>query len=212
MCLLHTAISHTQCNSWGCIHQVLLLTWTCFCFLTVHQVTVTSQVTLYSLFIHSEQKNEYFFNEYFVLFCTVYHLLEPQKNLNDLCFRVCQCLNRQSNVPLSSHRRSRQMERRRKTNRMLITVTIIFFVSWAPLNMFNILIDTFEPFDNSESSSKMMLMIFAFCHLMAMTSVVTNPVMYGFLNENFKQSLMSLLTGCCYQTQSTARNVSSKSE
>ena len=124
------------------------------------------------------------------------------------CFRVCQCLSRQSNVPLSSHRRSRQMERRRKTNRMLITVTIIFFVSWAPLNLFNILIDTFEPFDNSESSSKMMLMIFAFCHLMAMTSVVTNPVMYGFLNENFKQSLISLLTGCCFQTQSTVRNVS----
>ena len=86
------------------------------------------------------------------------------------------------------------MERRKKTNRMLITVTIIFFVSWAPLNLFNILIDTFEPFDNSESSSKMMLMIFAFCHLMAMTSVVTNPVMYGFLNENFKQSLAGLFS------------------
>ncbi len=130
-------------------------------------------------------------------------------NLNDSCYRVCQCLSRQSNVPaLASHRRSRQMERRRKTNRMLITVTIIFFVSWAPLNLFNILIDTFEPFDNSESSSKMMLKIFAFCHLMAMTSVVTNPVMYGFLNENFKQSLISLLTGCCRQTQASARNVS----
>ena len=122
---------------------------------------------------------------------------------------MCQYLSRQSNVPaLASHRRSRQMERRRKTNRMLITVTIIFFVSWAPLNLFNILIDTFEPFDNSESSSKMMLKIFAFCHLMAMTSVVTNPVMYGFLNENFKQSLISLLTGFCRQTQTTARNVS----
>ena len=144
------------------------------------------------------------------VFCTVkwsihLHLM----NLNDSCFRVCQCLSRQSNVPaLASHRRSRQMERRRKTNRMLITVTIIFFVSWAPLNLFNILIDTFEPFDNSESSSKMMLKIFAFCHLMAMTSVVTNPVMYGFLNENFKQSLISLLTGCCRQTQASARNVS----
>ena len=43
---------------------------------------------------------------------------------------------------------------------------------------------------------------------MAMTSVVTNPVMYGFLNENFKQSLTSLLTGCCYQAQPSTRNVS----
>ena len=66
--------------------------------------------------------------------------------------RVCQKLTRQSNLPLSSHRRSRQMERRKKTNRMLITVTIIFFVSWAPLNLFNILIDIFEPFDNTEQA------------------------------------------------------------
>ena len=44
------------------------------------------------------------------------------------------------------------MERRKKTNRMLITVTIIFFVSWAPLNLFNILLDIFEPFDNTEQA------------------------------------------------------------
>ena len=120
------------------------------------------------------------------------------------------------------------MERRKKTNRMLITVTIIFFVSWAPLNLFNILLDIFEPFDNTEQADmyamfdnvwnakclqggynckhcqtrltcleqdrKLMLMIFAICHLSAMTSVVTNPVMYGFLNENFKTSLVYILS------------------
>ena len=117
-----------------------------------------------------------------------------------LVSRVCQCLGRQSNVNLSSHRRSRQMERRKKTNRMLITVTIIFFISWAPLNIFNIVIDIFEPFDNSEEDTRLMLMIFAFCHLSAMTSVCSNPVMYGFLNENFKQSFTSLVSNCkCFQ-------------
>ena len=109
-------------------------------------------------------------------------------------FRVCQCLSRQSSVPLSSHRRSRQMARRRRTNRMLIIVTINFFVSWAPLNLFNITVDIIELFYDSESSSKTMLTIFAFCHLIAMTSVVTNSVMYGFLNDNFRKSLISLFS------------------
>ena len=75
----------------------------------------------------------------------------PMVSMSAVC-RVCQKLTRQSNLPLSSHRRSRQMERRKKTNRMLITVTIIFFVSWAPLNLFNILLDIFEPFDNTEQA------------------------------------------------------------
>ena len=107
------------------------------------------------------------------------------------------CLNQQSSVTLSSHRRSRQMERRKKTNRMLIIVTIIFFISWAPLNLFNIIFDIFEPFGNTEEDTKLMLMVFAFCHFSAMTSVCSNPVMYGFLNENFKQSINSILFGCC---------------
>ena len=88
------------------------------------------------------------------------------------------------------------MERRKKTNRMLITVTIIFFLSWAPLNLFNIVFDIFEPFENTEEDTRMMLKIFAFCHLSAMTSVCSNPIMYGFLNENFKQSLSYLMSGC----------------
>ena len=45
-----------------------------------------------------------------------------------------------------------------------------------------------------DQDRKLMLMIFAICHLSAMTSVVTNPVMYGFLNENFKTSLVYILS------------------
>merc|ERR1719153_595719 len=38
-----------------------------------------------------------------------------------------------------------------------------------------------------------MLLVFACCHLSAMSSVCSNPIMYGFLNENFKQSLHTLM-------------------
>ena len=101
------------------------------------------------------------------------------------------------------------MQRRRKTNKMLITVSVIFFLSWAPLNILNIVIDTFEPFDNSEEDKKVMLMLFAGCHLSAMTSVCSNPIMYGFLNENFKKSLAGLLSRVsCLKHFFMATNVS----
>ena len=109
---------------------------------------------------------------------------------------MCYSLGSQANQNLSSHRRARQMERRKKTNRMLITVSVIFFMSWAPLNIFIIIIDIFEPFENNEEDTKVMLMFFACCHLSAMSSVCSNPIMYGFLNENFKQSLHSLVRKC----------------
>ena len=40
---------------------------------------------------------------------------------------------------------------------------------------------------DSPGGHRLMLTIYASCHLLAMTSVCTNPIMYGFLNENFKQ-------------------------
>ena len=99
----------------------------------------------------------------------------------------------QASQNLSSQRRARQMERRKKTNRLLITVSVIFFLSWAPLNIFNIIIDIFEPFKNNETDVELMLLLFGCCHLSAMSSVCSNPIMYGFLNENFKQSLHTLI-------------------
>ena len=113
-----------------------------------------------------------------------------------LYFRVSLALTSQANESLSSHRRARQMERRKRTNRMLISVSIIFFVSWAPLNLFNIFIDIFEPFVDNTEGTKQMLIIFAVCHLSAMSSVCSNPIMYGFLNENFKQSFHYLIKKC----------------
>ena len=49
---------------------------------------------------------------------------------------------------------------------------------------------------NSDTDGSTMLIIFATCHLLAMSSVLSNPIIYGFLNDNFKQSLFSLASHC----------------
>jgi hypothetical protein len=43
-------------------------------------------------------------------------------------------------------RRARQMQRRKRTNFMLVLVSLTFFISWAPLNIFNIILDLTNAF------------------------------------------------------------------
>ena len=76
------------------------------------------------------------------------------------------------------------MERRKKTNRMLITVTIIFFVSWAPLNIFTVVTNTTTMIEEEQT----LVLIFGVCHLVGMTTAVTNPIVYVWLNNNFKSA------------------------
>ena len=46
-----------------------------------------------------------------------------------------------------SHKiRMRRMARKKKTNRMLMMVSLVFFLSWAPLNVLNLALDIFGPF------------------------------------------------------------------
>ena len=40
----------------------------------------------------------------------------------------------------------RKMNRRKRTNCILTTISIVFFVSWAPLNILNVIINTENPF------------------------------------------------------------------
>ena len=108
---------------------------------------------------------------------------------------------------VSTRRGARQRRRKARTNRMLILVTTIFFLSWTPISIFNfafqfsgevnnhplyrnsLLQCIFQIFESNDGS----LIIFSIVHLIAMTNVITNPIMYGFLNQNFKQSLISLV-------------------
>jgi hypothetical protein len=89
---------------------------------------------------------------------------------------------------MTSDVRQKQLrDKRRKNNRMLILVSVAHFLSWLPLNVVNIIFyacDTEEQplFTNVEH----MLIIYAICHLASMSSCITNPILYGYMNENFR--------------------------
>lgn len=82
-----------------------------------------------------------------------------------------------------------QRSRRLKMNVLLATIALIFAGSWLPLNIFNILSDS--KVSNVKVDNSFYL-INAICILFAMSSAVSNPFLYGFLNENFKKEYVTL--------------------
>ena len=79
--------------------------------------------------------------------------------------------------------------RRLKMNILLAFIAIIFAASWLPINLFNILSDS----KNSLQATHAYYMINAICILLGMSSAVSNPFLYGVLNENFKREYVKLL-------------------
>lgn len=65
----------------------------------------------------------------------------------------------------------------------------MFAVSWLPLGVFSLLSEVISPPDSSQS----LYVTLAICHVIAMSSAVSNPVMYGWMNSNIRQELIQLL-------------------
>ncbi|KAF2364975.1 G protein-coupled receptor rhodopsin-like [Trinorchestia longiramus] len=83
----------------------------------------------------------------------------------------------------------KEENRNRKTNILLMAIAIIFCLSWLPLNLFHIIVDFLNPFGEDTDT---MLTVYAVCHLLGMSSACSNPVLYGWLNDNFRKEFVEL--------------------
>ena len=77
-----------------------------------------------------------------------------------------------------------ELNRRRKMNVLLACIAFIFAISWLPLNLFNILSDSRMSIIKADH---FYYILNAVCILFGMSSAVSNPILYGVLNENFKR-------------------------
>ncbi len=94
---------------------------------------------------------------------------------------------------------ARDKQRKRKTNMLLVMIAVVFACSWMPLNAFNIMLDfNLELFKQINPHG----LLVPICHLLVLSSACTNPVLYGWLNENFRREFVKVLRclklpGCC---------------
>jgi len=84
--------------------------------------------------------------------------------------------------------------RKRRTNRLLVLIAVVFAASWMPLNLANIMADfSFESVQSFDA--RIGNLLFPICHLLVLCSACVNPVLYGWLNDNFRREFVRLL--CC---------------
>ncbi len=77
-------------------------------------------------------------------------------------------------------------QRLRRRHRLLMAISLIFSITWLPLNVLNLTLDLYNPF-KLPRDKEMMLIIYAACHLFGMSSACANPFLYGWFNENFRR-------------------------
>ncbi|KAL3268014.1 hypothetical protein HHI36_007147, partial [Cryptolaemus montrouzieri] len=90
-----------------------------------------------------------------------------------------------------NNRRELRGRRLHRTNILLSAISLIFCISWMPLNLFNLIADLYSGEINFTSQT--MVVVYAMCHLMGMSSACSNPVLYGCLNENFMKEFKDIL-------------------
>lgn len=87
----------------------------------------------------------------------------------------------------TSKKEEADRERKKRTNRMLISMVGVFGISWLPLNSVNIFNDFYE------TKSDFYTLLFFVAHCVAMSSTCYNPFLYAWLNENFRKEFKQVL-------------------
>jgi len=82
-----------------------------------------------------------------------------------------------------------ELKRKKKTNRMLVAMVVIFAGCWMPLNCVHLLMEFHEPFNTKSYSST----VFFIAHVIAMSSTIYNPFLYAWLNDNFRKEFYLIL-------------------
>ncbi|KAJ6637638.1 Neuropeptide F receptor [Pseudolycoriella hygida] len=108
-----------------------------------------------------------------------------------------------------TRRNKRRSHRMRRTNCLLTSIAVIFAISWLPLNIFNLYSDVYL---EKEALTQDLLVMYAVCHMMGMSSACSNPVLYGWLNENFKKEFREILhlDGACNRGNNERNVVNAK--
>lgn len=84
-------------------------------------------------------------------------------------------------------------QRRKKTTKMMLTMVVVFAVSWLPFHAFQLAIDI----DNAVLHMKDFKLLFTVFHIMAMCSTCVNPILYGWMNNNYRTAFLSVVK--CYR-------------
>uniref|UniRef100_T1K3U4 G-protein coupled receptors family 1 profile domain-containing protein n=1 Tax=Tetranychus urticae TaxID=32264 RepID=T1K3U4_TETUR len=104
-------------------------------------------------------------------------------------------LNHTSPGNANAARDEAQLEAKMKVIKMLAVVVILFALCWLPLQLFNILywfeIYIFDP--DTQIGIYLHNGLFFLCHWLAMANSFLNPIIYCFMSDNFRVTMVKLI-------------------
>lgn len=119
------------------------------------------------------------------LLITHFHI---RAHLNARIFQVdCDMLRNQGST-INQERLKRDLRRNTRATMVLFNICIVFTLSWLPWNGLNLLAE-FHP---NFLDPKHLYLAFAICHMAAMSSSITNPILYGWLNSNIRREMIRM--------------------
>ncbi|KAK5848093.1 hypothetical protein PBY51_005741 [Eleginops maclovinus] len=92
----------------------------------------------------------------------------------------------------SSSATSERHRRRRKTTKMLVTMVVVFAVSWLPFHAFQLATDI----DSAVLDMRYFRLLYTVFHVVAMCSTFANPLLYGWMNRNYRAAFLAVFK-CC---------------
>ncbi|XP_030644109.1 neuropeptide Y receptor type 2 [Chanos chanos] len=98
--------------------------------------------------------------------------------------------------------RSERHRRRKKTTKMLVAVVVVFTVSWLPFHAFQLAIDI----DHSVLDMRDFKLLYTAFHIVAMCSTFANPILYGWMNRNYRTAFLAVCK-CSRSTNVRMRRV-----
>uniref|UniRef100_A0A4W6EUD6 Neuropeptide Y receptor Y2 n=1 Tax=Lates calcarifer TaxID=8187 RepID=A0A4W6EUD6_LATCA len=110
----------------------------------------------------------------------------------DESIQVCAENWPESSMNGTIYSRNDRSQRRKKTTKMLLTMVVVFAVSWLPFHAFQLAADI----DSSVLSMKDFKLLFTVFHIVAMCSTFVNPILYGWMNNNYRSAFLSVCK--CY--------------
>ncbi|XP_047192213.1 neuropeptide Y receptor Y2, like isoform X3 [Scophthalmus maximus] len=83
---------------------------------------------------------------------------------------------------------SERHRRRRKTTKMLVTMVVVFAVSWLPYHAFQLATDI----DSAVLDMRDFHLLYTVFHVVAMCSTFANPLLYGWMNRNYRAAFLAV--------------------
>lgn len=83
---------------------------------------------------------------------------------------------------------SERHRRRRKTTKMLVTMVVVFAVSWLPFHAFQLATDI----DSAVLDMRDFRLLYTVFHVIAMCSTFANPLLYGWMNRNYRAAFLAV--------------------